>query len=318
MMRRAISLVELMVVVAITLVVLAAIYFAYLNLFKGFKTQSVSISSQIERNINLEIVRQDVEHAGFGIARDNPDRTEDLPVEYDAAHGRLILRSTYNVTNSKTQGWAMISCGTDGNIASVIVDELPDTYDCVVYLDLQGSFVAPGGACNIEVGNPCPPGAAGKVLLAFPYDSHVSSGCKNQYCTAIGYRLAASSVQPHHCAPGTKVFVRELLDSDGNPLGGGARNFIVFCVADFKVRYKWNGALIDPSTINPTLEQLTENLEEVRFYLLVQNSGKDTSFSFSGNLEVDGVELSYSSVRDGEHYRWKVVKLVTKPMNLKR
>ncbi len=321
-MRKALTLLELLIVVVITLFVMAAIYFAYINLFRGFKTQTVASFSQTQSAINLEILRQDIEHAGFGINRDDLTRTTDLPVEYDVNNEMLVLRSTYNLTDDKTRGWAMVQCNNPGEAPVILVNELPSAFnptsDRVVYLNVNGLTALPQNGLITT----CPPVPAGwtmadyRYLFAYPYDSSETSGCIDQFCTALGYRIVDSDRLPHYCAQGTKVFVRDLLDSAKNLL---RRDHLIYCVADFAVRYKWAGSLVDPSTLGAiTLNDEVTNLQEVVVYLLVQASKKDDSFSFSGTTTIDGVNLSVTSVTEGIHYHWKVIKVVAKPMNLRR
>jgi type IV pilus assembly protein PilW len=148
------------------------------------------------------------------------------------------------------------------------------------------------------------------MFLVFPYDSSVGNGCENQFCNLIEYYLYSSSSAPFHCADGTFTLGRKV--GNGNPTP------ILYCVADFKVRFKWNGSLVDPSTLsNISYIDEKNNLRQVNVYLLVQEGKRDPEYKFSRNkVSVDGVDLNLSNVTDYQHYRWKVVKISVRPMNL--
>jgi type IV pilus assembly protein PilW len=82
--RRCVSLVELLVSLIVVLLLLSAIYFGYISLFKTTSRETVSATSQIEKLLGLEILRLDIEHAGYGIAYKLSNGSEgDFPIEWD-------------------------------------------------------------------------------------------------------------------------------------------------------------------------------------------------------------------------------------------
>ena len=304
MFRKALTLLELIIVLAMVIFVLAAIYLAYIGLLKGFRKETGTVSSQIESIANLDVLRMDLQEAGFGIGSDcscnctgyvcNGDC---LPVDYDLIKKGLVIRSTYNITNKKTRGWGIVDCRSGYRF---LTGELPSTSVSLLFLDLATRKIEGNGTVGT-----CP---STGIYLVFPYDSSVTSGCINQFCNKIEYYLAPSTTAPSRCANGTLALMRRV---------GGQAVPILYCVADFKVRFKWSGALIDPSSLSSiSYNDEKSNLQLVNVYLLVQDGERDPNFTFTGNTTIDGVNLSLSSVPDYKHYRWKLVKISVKPMNL--
>jgi len=305
--RQGITLLELLVAMVITLIVLSAAYFTYINLLKGFKGETVSIGTQMERLIGLEILRLDVEHAGYGISTD-----ETSPIiAWSGSSRTLTVRSTVNSANENTIGWALIDCSGAGSAPSKISGDTLSNNQTVVFLTLSKSFKSNG------LYGQCPD--SGKFLV-FPYDSSVSNGCSQQYCNSIAFRLS-SSQNLKTCNPNTRNLLRVVGNGNGMP--------VLNCVADFQVRFDYdsNGdGKIDNSERNLNLSSFTgtncsgtndclrKNLKRVSVYILVQEGKFDRSYSFTGSTSVDNVTLSLP--QDYTHYRWKVVKLSVKPMNL--
>lgn len=72
MSQKGISLVELLVGLVVVLVVLAGASTAYLKLVKGFKTQSRISGSYMENLCGVELLRYDIEMAGYGLPAIDP------------------------------------------------------------------------------------------------------------------------------------------------------------------------------------------------------------------------------------------------------
>ncbi len=304
MLRKALSLVELLVVLGMIVFVLSAVYVVYVKLFTGFRRESAIVTSQIETITNLDILRMDLQEAGFGIGSNCKCNCTDyvcnndcLPIDFDKRKNALVVRSTYNLTNKKTRGWGIVDCTSN---YTLLTGNLPSGAS-LVFLALETREIMGNGTIGT-----CP---SSGIFLVFPYDSSVASGCINQFCNKIEYYLSTSSTAPARCATGTLTLMRKV----------GRRAVPVFyCIADFKVRFRWNGALVDPSTLsNISYEQEKNNLQQVNVYLLVQEGKRDSNLVFIKNkISVDGVDLDLSDVPDYQHYRWKVIKISVKPMNL--
>ena len=153
-MRKAFTLIEFIVAMAVTVVLITAIYSAYLAIYKGYRRESLSTTTQAEAIIGIETIRQDVEHAGYGFSEEEYSSGNHLPIEVanDTSGQRLTIRSTFNTSNSATQGWAMLSCSGSGAIPACLAwenfpyCETPPQETWAVLLDPDGGIVNPQGS----------------------------------------------------------------------------------------------------------------------------------------------------------------------------
>jgi len=310
--RRGLSLVELLVSLVIALLLLSAIYLGYVSLFKTSSQETISATSQIEKLLGLEILRLDVEHAGYGIAYKLSNGSEgDFPIEWNGT--TLTIRSIYNVSNEETNSWGIYDCSNrnfivkEGNFKnSTTVVALEPISDYTVFFN-SGRL---SSICN----------GTEKKYLVFSYDSSSSGSCKQPVCNEIKYYLYSSSSVPNYCVTNTVL---------GRKVNAGNPNPLIYCVADFKVRFDWdtNGnGIIDsgeenqniniPPSSSTKVYSVRKQLKLVIIYLLVQEGKYDPRYNFSANTTIDGVILNLPSNPKARHCRWKIVKMVVKPMNL--
>jgi type IV pilus assembly protein PilW len=353
-MRKGLTVLELLIATVLSLVVLAAVYSAYLALFKSYKKESSSVTTQMESTIGLEVLRQDLEHAGYGISKDETN----FPIEVfylpktspncQAPSVHLVIRSTYKTSDNDTQGWAVLSC-TAGDVPHCLTsynfpycpNEKAETEAVLIKPD--GSYFPPqlptkgdhsptyfivddsGDRCSATV----------STVLAFPItgsgewekcDDTVVPSCQNQFCNVIEYYLDEDSDAQSSYCEGTYVLKRRV-DKREEPF--------LDCVGDFKVVFNWNGSLCDPTGRDSHLpacptptspSDLRENLKMVYVYLLLREGkeDRDFKFKFGTSFNVDGVtmnlpvDLDYYTEEghDPLNFRWRVVKIAVKPMNL--
>ena len=312
-MRKGLTLVELLVTIVIAIVLISAVYLSYLTLFKTARQETVSSEAQIEKAVGLEIMRIDVEHAGYGIATNSAD----LPIEWNGT--ALTIRSVYNVTNQKTNKWGIVRCDASGNY--VVITAKPESFtssDYVVALKAEAGLTKAVFSGKLE--DLCSSVTSNEYYLLFSYDGNVTNGCSDQFCNMISYYLETSSNVPKYCV------VKKVLERQSN--GGGAP--LMYCVADFKVRFDWDSnadGTIDSSERNQsmtltnstkTASEIRQKLKGVRIYLLTQEGGYDPNYLSPSSFTVDGVTLSLPNDPSGKvrHCRWKVIAFSVKPMNL--
>jgi len=344
-MRKGFTLVELLVTFFIISVALTVAYLAYINIVKGFKKQAKLSETQIETEIGIELMRLDIEHIGYGIGEDQ----DALPVESSVVATptdslypnklQLTLRSVMNNTNQATVGWALVDCSA--GFLQVAGDSIPNG-GSVVYLGAGNRvFVANGtfGVC---------PGVG--FYVAFPYDDSVASGCgtdpADQYCNEISYILSGSQ-NLETCHPNTRNLLRRVGAGTGFPL--------LNCVADWLVTFDidrngdgavdvYDGEFNSATDVNDldlnndgfvSADEIRYGLKKVNVYVLLQEGRRDPDFTF-GNTVACATSSSGMAVASGrcvrvdtgagtvdlglpvgyENYRWKVVKLFVKPLNL--
>ncbi|WP_456456108.1 hypothetical protein [Thermovibrio sp.] len=307
-MKRGITLVEVIIATFISLLILAAIYIFYTSIYKNFRREESISASQTESILNTDIIRYEIQEAGYGIGSNCSCNCTGficdgscLPIDFDKVKKGLVIRSTYNLTNEKTQGWALVDCSSGS--FDIKAGSLPSGTLGFVILNASTRKIVEGFASS----KTCP--SAG-IFLLFPYDPNISGSCSNQYCNLIEYYLGNSSTAPSYCAPGTKTLFRKV---------GKKAYPILYCVADFQVRFNWAGSLVNPESLSKvSFSNEVNKLQGVNVYILVQEGKRDNNFYFSENTTIDGVDLSLSGVKDYVHYRWKIIKISQEPMNLGR
>ncbi len=335
-MRRGFTLIELLVTIVIVSILLGAAYVTYVTILGGFGRETKSVETQIETVVGLELIRLDIEHAGYGVGEDQPDLPLSSPAP-DSLWIRSVLNNTRLIRDTVTGDpvhWSLVECNGPGLIPVVRagddVTNLPTNNVGLVFLGAANRFHA-GTTTNTLC-----PGVG--VFVAMPYDTTVANGCLNQFCNIISYFLSA--VQPlQTCNPNTRNLLRAVGNAPGSPL--------INCVAD--VRFTFDVDANGDGTVDVrdgdftaldlngdttvTADEVRRGLKIVNVYLLIQEGGFDRDYTFrnfvtcavtptdprlSGDCVVanptTGVQLNLPV--GFANYRWKVIKLSVIPMNL--
>ncbi len=313
MKAKGFTLVEMVITILIMSIIMGLSGNTFKRVLFGVKEESKSMESNQDKLLGLELIRLDLEHLGFGIARN----TTGKPVEWTDASRQLTLRSTLNNTNQDTLGWHMINCTS--NIVTLSSQEVASggtgLSTDIVLLDQDKNFVS-----NTTYGDTCPDT---KPYLAYPYDNTVTNGCGaalggaagEQYCNRVVYELTATTLAT--CAPGTKTLTRKVgAAASGDP--------ILNCVADIIVRFDLdtngddtidsNDTAVPPGTTSAIIDQV----KNVDVFILQQIGQKDLEFTFTGDLTLGlpaAVTFNTAGITDFNKYRWKVIKLSGKPMS---
>ena len=153
----------------------------------------------------------------------------------------------------------------------------------------------------------------------------------------VDYYLNTSNPFPSRCFPGSFILNRATINQSN---GARLARSLIDCVMDFQVAFglDTNGdGGVDAWTSNLTLdaEHIRAQVRELRIFVLYHEGAKDDRFRFSGTLNLGDVQIAsnpnfqtlsnapqagalstYTPAGDAARYRWKVAKLVVKPMNL--
>lgn len=312
MKAKGFTLVEMVITILIMSIIMALSGNTFKRVLFGVKEESKSMESNQDKLLGLELIRLDLEHAGFGIARN----TTGKPIEWTDASRQLTLRSTLNNTNQNTLGWHMANCTTGLSISSKeVASGGTGLSSNIVLLDQDKNFVS-----NTTFASNCPDT---KPYLAYPYDNTVANGCDaalggaagQQYCNRVVYELVATTLDT--CAAGTKTLSRRVgAAASGDP--------ILNCVADIIVRFDLDtnsdGTIDsnDTATLPGTTSAIIDQVQNIDVFILQQIGQKDREFTFTGNLTLGlpaGVTFSTAGITDFNKYRWKVLKLSGKPMS---
>ncbi|NPA51507.1 MAG: prepilin-type N-terminal cleavage/methylation domain-containing protein [Aquificae bacterium] len=341
MKNKGFTILEFLITTVIMAIIMGAIYYTYANLFKKSRTEIYYQESELEKNIGLELLRLDIEHAGFGISSIEecpslrwgnafplpPNCDDDLNFPRNV----LVIRSMINNADTTELGWVFVDCSTGNWPTSppLLIDERFDkTNNKLIFIDASTGNFEDIGTFGI-----CP---NNRVYLAYPYqDTTNMDNCKNQiYCHRIVYKIALTS-SDDTCHPNTRNLIRGI---DGTSGSGGYP--VISCVGDFKILVDIdidNDGISDMEYQEYNLLDINNNgvvdaseimraLKRVHVYILMQVGKKDPKYNFPKTKltleEPTGtvVEFDLPSVigTDYQYYRWKIFKISVNPMNLSK
>lgn len=289
------TLIELLVTMVIVLIVITAAYQSYIQLLRGFVTESSIMESEMEAVVNTNLLRLDIAHAGYGLARDQSNR----PILWNNSEKTLTIRSTIDNLKEETLGWVLCNNGTmiqnNNNLSS-------DSLDSYVFLDDKQEYKSDGASS-------CP---SSGVFIGYPhYDgSDEPDGCVGQPCYNVTYTLS-STQSLEDCAAGTSNLQRTVS-------GGANWRPVLNCVADWQVAFKLKGEDNPRTDISSlSLDECYEDIEQIHVYLLVQEGRYDRNFTFSDDIsKYYDVNLSIPSTSEASHYRWKMRKISVNPKDM--
>jgi len=336
MNKRGFTLVELIVTLFIITVVMGAVYFTYIKLLKGFKNESSKIETQIEKLVGIELIRLDLEHIGYGIAKDETS----LIINWDLNNKTLTLRSTINNTRQETLGWFYIDCtglaGCNVNISSL--PEKGQSY-YVYYIDAIDKMSRGKGTVNVDQYGAfsfggTPTGGSGKYI-GFPITEKVydntANGCNVGYCNIVQYALSNINL-PNYCNVNTYNLLRRVGTEAINGNGG---NPLFNCVADYTVtfdldtdgnggvdQYGYSLPAVDKNGDGIDNDEIRTQLKRINFYILIQEGIRNPKHNFSNvrscgaNTCINGIDVDLVLPDNYQPYSWKVLKISVKPMDL--
>lgn len=323
MKNKGFTIVEILITLFIFSVVIGAVYITYTNLLKGFKKETSITESEIETLIANNILRLDVEHIGYGISK---DETASM-FEWNSNTKTLVIRSTINNTNSETRGYLVLKC-TAGSL-QIQVDSRDDTTSKYVsVLDINKNFFDSGSISNNTVNLDSKACTDNYIYLAYPVRQEVyngsSNGCNTGLCEQISYFLTGVDIKK--CKVGNYNLIRRV--GKGNT--GGAP--VMSCIADWDITVDLdtNGDgsvdLFETKNIPVSNSEIRNQVKKINIYILLQEGEYDPEFTFKAYVPCpsnstnkcvqvgDNVFLKLPS--NFEHYRWEILKIPVKIMNL--
>lgn len=352
--RSGFTLVEVMITVVILFVVLDALMLFFLNVVGEFRKQGKVAETGIETVIGLEVLRKDVESAGYGLPWTN------IPTYSESATANAADDSPSNAPRALVNQNGVGINGSDRLVvkaSSVGTDEA-----CRKFTTLQeGPFKRTWGNATLDFSS------TDRVLVLgagtdpanrrwYLGPATFSSGPLT-YATADGYAPSAPEVRliygltdgtvprmpfnraeyfidqtsvPRLCAPGTGVLAKSVMLHDSGSLGAPLP--LLDCVLDFQVALGLNLAGTDPtvdcvvastSHLDNTAPWLRERLRDVRISILSHEGARDARYVhpessiFVGDNSLAtpvGATVNVGALRN---YRWKVHTIVVRPTSLR-
>ena len=349
-MNKGLTLLELLISIFILTVVIAAIIKSSSIIFKLQVQQSEIAKTNVEEGISLEILRKDIEMAGFGLPWDmngityseavgdssyipDPANFNDAPSDPPRAfvlsnNGNtlannsdvLIIKSSMASLSDVTQRWGYVykSGGTiEYNALS------PDDSE-------SGYFVVMDKERRLEKFDYQPSSSEiplfkddlseGDIYLAFG----ISSSSPRMPFNRVDYYLKRpESGFPEKCSPNTYELYRATINQSN-----GERNEqpVLNCVRDFQVVFGLdtnsdNRIDLWSSELPNNAPDIRNRVKQIRVFILYQEGKRDPNFTFDRTVSIGDSEVgtlkTFTPSGDDIHYRWNVLRVVAYPLNLK-
>lgn len=347
------TMVELMVTMVVFVLVIAGASGIFTSLLTQFKQQSKIAETNIEGIVGLEIMRQDIEHAGYGLPWEIPDKNN---INYnEAAAGyndspnnpprailsgngagfnnsdELIIKAANVARNGASQEWTHLQTGNikrDGLSGKTL-----DGNDLIIVLSPKRKLIANGADWDTTYN------ATEKFSPPDATETYLIYGIAPPTVTALrmpfnraDYYITTANV-PARCAKGTGVLSKNVISHAD---GSRADNLpLLDCVADMQVIFRLdtdNNGEIDNATddiSNLSAQQIREQVKEVRVYILAHEGQRDVNYTYpNATVQIPaapdpgaglGSTFNFAArgITNWQNYRWKVYTLVVKPNNLR-
>ncbi len=338
---------------AIFIIILAAASDTMVGMLRQYKQQSKIAETSMEGMMGMEILRQDIESAGYGLPWVIPtgvtytESTAGLPeAAYDDAatnpprpilsgngagfNGSDVLvvkaanitredfsrRWTY-LTSSGTKTWDVSTQNPNPNDYMIVLSPGASDAD-------RRSLMTAGGAWRTLFSNIASftPGALQQQPL-YVYD--FGSSLPPMPFNRADYFIQGSAdttLIPRRCAPNTGELMKAVI------LNGSRSNIapLLDCVADMQVVFRLdtdgNGVIDTPTddiSAGYTAQTIRSQLKEVRVYILTHEGQKDKDYRYPdstvyvGDLSIGGGR--YFDLGGNVNYRWKLYTIAVSPKN---
>jgi prepilin-type N-terminal cleavage/methylation domain-containing protein len=273
--HRGFTLIELLVVIALLGFVLAASTDTFVGLLRNYKQQSKIAETNIEGLIGLELLRRDIENAGFGLpwgpltmptyqeaASGTPFNYNDSPnnpprpilngpdgwIDPGSGFGNsdyLVVKATNIASNQASQLWTyMTSAGSRQWVTASGVSETPATSDYVMVLSPGTgnndaryllSPVNPGVKLQ-DIALPTGNDPQPELVFGISPDTAPRMPFNRADYMILGPGQTTDKI-PSRCAPNSGVLVKKVLNH-ANGLNSSVILPLLDCVADMKVIFR--------------------------------------------------------------------------------
>jgi prepilin-type N-terminal cleavage/methylation domain-containing protein len=311
------TLIELLIVMAIFGIVLAGTSQMVVSMLTTHRQQSKIAETNIEGIIGLEMLRQDLGKAGYGLpwnglinyseAASNPYSLNDAPnppkgivSKNDVSVGPALIGTDYLVikaanvaTNTACNKWTFLSpdngstswtssTPTSDNFAStdrviILKPGSPSTESTARILVTSGVFFAQWISTSAL--------ASTMTTTGIVYGIDPNTDLRMPFNRADYYVKQPTTGMPQRCAAGTGILYKAVVNqSDGNL----TEMPLLDCVADMQVIYRYdptgNGNLTPTPDISSwSVQTIRDQVKEVRVYILAHEGQRDTNFSYPTN-----------------------------------
>lgn len=323
--QKGVSFIELLIVMTLVVIVLTMNTDTFGVIFRQSRQQTQAVGAQMDRIVGLEMLRTDLEHAGFGLpwsfqgsinyseATGNPQNAyNDAPSNPPKAFWSgndpttftlnnsdyLVIKSTIAGTSEASQRWTYIIGGqqphswssnnlSNGDRVTVIWPRSVTGYNKELVMDgTNFSTIYSSSAFPVEYS---PAAATTRFVI---YGVSPSTTTLRRPFNRADYYIQRPASMPQACAPNTGILYKATINHDAN--GTLNPDPLIDCVADMQVIYRLdtnNDGTID-STVNDisglTSQQIRDRVKEVRVYILSHEGQSDRAFRYAINSIIVG------------------------------
>lgn len=313
------SLIEMLIVVTLLAIVVIMTSDTFTIVIKQSGQQTRIVESQVEGIIGLEMLRTDIEQAGYGLpwaflnainyseaatapATNYNDSSNGVPrgilmgndIGFNGSD-YLVIKSTIVGINDTCQKWTYILNGqnpkqwssgslTDGERIIVIKPKLDVVGQPKLVVLSDGTFF-----CQIASDGSIPAGfrptQVGEKYIMYGVDS--DTDLRMPFNRADYYIKRPGTGMPAHCAPGTGILYKGVISQSDGTL---TELPLIDCVVDMQIiiGLDTNADETIDSRVNTvstlTAQQIREQVKEVRVYILAQEGERDNSYSYGTQI----------------------------------
>lgn len=347
------TLIELLIVMFIFGIILLLTANTFETILRSTALQSKISETQIESTVGLELLRTDIEHAGYGLPwtfqntidyneaasapasnyndEDNVPRAV-LSGNNTGTNGSdyLVIKSSIVGGSDTSQRWSYVTGAAPSTPKTWNSEDIVNNERVVVIKPKAGENTLRQLAMNV--------GTFFTRYSSTAFDTNFSPSQSSELFIIYGvdpntdlrmpfnradYYISTTVTTPSECAPNTYVLVKSVINqSDGNR---GTEMPLLDCVADFQVAFGRdtdNDGLRDSTSYDITAltaQQIREQVKDVTISILTHEGKKDINYTYSNstiNVGPNAFDLSARIGTDWKHYRWKVYTMTIRPKNL--
>ncbi|MGQ9745072.1 MAG: PilW family protein [Dissulfurimicrobium sp.] len=333
--QSAFSLIELMVYMVILGIIMAVITNTFVKLIGHTVQQSGIAETKLESSMGIDILRNDIGHAGYGLPWSfqnaiNYNEAVGAAAAYnDAPSGipraivsgdntglnnsdYLAIKSIVAAWSNTAQRWTYIMRDSNNlTLHAWGTDDLADGDRVIVIrpdagngtyrqLIMNGSVFWTNFSANAFPSAFSPQNAGEYIIYGVDPDTNLRMPFNR-----ADYFINNANV-PSHCAPNTGVLEKATINQVD-----GQQTFLPLmdCVADFQVIYRLDtnkDGAVDAETnaggLNGlTAQQIRDQLKEVRVYILSHEGNLDMSYNYPNQTVNVGEDINNDGVLDFGH-----------------
>ncbi|MCX5809630.1 MAG: prepilin-type N-terminal cleavage/methylation domain-containing protein [Proteobacteria bacterium] len=350
------SLIELLIVMGLLAIVAIMTMDAFTVVLKQSSQTMKTVTTEIDQTIGLDILRSDIEQAGFGLpwtfknsityaeAALSPESTyNDSPSNAPRAilsgnnvgynnSDYLVIKSTLVAGSDTANKWTYISKDTSAtptpkswtsnnlntNDKVIVIKPLYDATGSNELVMNSGTFYTTYSSSSFA--SAFSPATQGQRFIIYGVSAADTSlaNLRMPFNRADYYIRRPSTGMPSDCAPNTGILYKATVNH-----GDGALTEmpILDCVADMQVVFRLNTDSNDITAL--TAAQIRGQVKEVRVYILFHEGSMDRSYTHGASTVTVG-EFSLGSTfnlattigANWNRYRWRAITLAVKPKNI--